>query len=126
MCRRWHRRRFIPHDRPRHLAETKTPNMDRSQWPILRLYSKSVDNNVCRNGPLAGRHGDVTWDPNSPAGAKIGWRIHVADDKQADWKEGRVLRYEPCTHKHKIQLSVKSRLTDKVQIPKIARGCIYE
>eukprot|EP00535_Pseudo-nitzschia_heimii_P002963 CAMPEP_0197193686 /NCGR_PEP_ID=MMETSP1423-20130617/27770_1 /TAXON_ID=476441 /ORGANISM="Pseudo-nitzschia heimii, Strain UNC1101" /LENGTH=328 /DNA_ID=CAMNT_0042646941 /DNA_START=74 /DNA_END=1057 /DNA_ORIENTATION=- len=56
----------------------------------------------------------VHWDPVSPACKKIGWRIRVSDDKQGDWKVGRIVRYDPCTHKHKIKFTEKSRLGDKV------------
>ena len=51
----------------------------------------------------------VHWDPNSGPGNKIGWKIRVNDDKAADWKEGRVVFYDPCTHKHKIESHQQSQ-----------------
>jgi hypothetical protein len=56
----------------------------------------------------------VPWDPQSPAAKKIGCRIRVSDDKSEDWKEGRIIRYDPCTHKHKIRFFDKTRSVDKV------------
>mmetsp|Transcript_19405 Transcript_19405/g.48327 ORF Transcript_19405/g.48327 Transcript_19405/m.48327 type:complete len:1968 (+) Transcript_19405:387-6290(+) len=56
----------------------------------------------------------VHWDPENPACKKIGWRIRIADDKHGDWKVGRIVRYDPCTHKHKIQFTDKPRAADKV------------
>lgn len=56
----------------------------------------------------------VHWDPMSAPGKKIGWRIRIADDKQSDWKEGRIVRYDPCTHKHKVQFQEKTRSIDRV------------
>lgn len=56
----------------------------------------------------------VHWDPNSPSGKKVGWRVRIADDKQSDWKDGRILRYDPCTHKHKVQFVDEGRSGDKL------------
>ncbi|KAG7346823.1 glutamine amidotransferases class-II [Nitzschia inconspicua] len=56
----------------------------------------------------------VHWDPAGPAAQKIGCRIRVSDDKTGDWKEGRIIRYDPCTHKHKIKFFDKTRSIDKV------------
>jgi hypothetical protein len=56
----------------------------------------------------------VHWYPKGPMGKKVGWRVRIADDKQSDWKEGRILRYDPCTHKHKIQFLDASRSCDRV------------
>jgi hypothetical protein len=55
----------------------------------------------------------VHWDPNCPAGRKIGWRIRVADGN-SDWKDGRIVRYDPCTHKHKIKFTGDARAGDRV------------
>jgi hypothetical protein len=54
----------------------------------------------------------VHWDPNSAAGRKIGWKIRVADG-DSDWKDGRIIRYDPCTHKHKIQFTDEARVGDR-------------
>lgn len=43
----------------------------------------------------------VHWDPKSPNGRKIGWRVRIAYD---GWSEGRITRYDPYTHKHKLEL----------------------
>ena len=56
----------------------------------------------------------VHFDPDSPTYQKIGWRIRISDDKHGDWKIGRIVRYDPCTHKHKIQFDDKPRSLDKV------------
>ena len=55
----------------------------------------------------------VHWDPRCPAGRKVGWRIRVSD-AQNQWKDGRIIRYDPCTHKHKIQFFNGGRTTDKL------------
>ncbi|KAL3943375.1 MAG: hypothetical protein SGBAC_002541, partial [Bacillariaceae sp.] len=47
----------------------------------------------------------VHWDPNSAPGRKVGWFVRVSDDKTGEWYDGRILRYDPCTHKHKIQFA---------------------
>lgn len=50
----------------------------------------------------------VHWDPHSPDGAKVGWRIRIAiggssgGSAGSTWINGRVTRYDPYTHKHKI------------------------
>lgn len=44
----------------------------------------------------------VHWDPNSPDGKKIGWKMKIM--VKSKWYEGRVIRYDPCSHKHKVQL----------------------
>jgi len=56
----------------------------------------------------------VHWDPRNPACQKIGWRIRISDDKSGDWKVGRIVRYDPCTHKHKVKFSDEPRAVDKV------------
>mmetsp|Transcript_23617 Transcript_23617/g.55570 ORF Transcript_23617/g.55570 Transcript_23617/m.55570 type:complete len:1975 (-) Transcript_23617:135-6059(-) len=56
----------------------------------------------------------VHWDPHSPPCKKIGLRVRISDDKHGDWKVGRIIRYDPCTHKHKIQFADKPRSGDKV------------
>ena len=48
----------------------------------------------------------VHWDPNSPEGKRVGRRIRIFDQDEGDdgeWREGRVLRYDPASNKHKIQ-----------------------
>mmetsp|Transcript_4661 Transcript_4661/g.5271 ORF Transcript_4661/g.5271 Transcript_4661/m.5271 type:complete len:2005 (+) Transcript_4661:174-6188(+) len=56
----------------------------------------------------------VHFDPDSPAYKNIGWRIRISDDKHGDWKVGRIVRYDPCTHKHKIKFLDKPRSLDRV------------
>ena len=46
----------------------------------------------------------VHWDPKSPDGRKIGWKVRIAYD---GWSEGRIVRYDPYTHKHKLVLKSK-------------------
>ena len=48
----------------------------------------------------------VHWDPNRPEGKRVGRRIRIFDQDEGDdgeWREGRVLRYDPASNKHKIQ-----------------------
>lgn len=51
----------------------------------------------------------VHWDPHSPNGRKIGWKVKIENtarrDAAAGWIDGRVVRYDPHTHKHKIEFS---------------------
>lgn len=44
----------------------------------------------------------VHWDPNSVDGSKIGWKVKVLLGRDS-WHKGRVVRYDPYTHKHKIE-----------------------
>jgi Transcription factor involved in chromatin remodeling, contains bromodomain len=46
--------------------------------------------------------GTVHWDPDSEQGQKVGHRIRVWDFQKSCWKSGRVVRYDPVTHQHKI------------------------
>ena len=62
----------------------------------------------------------VHYDPDSPPYKKIGWRIRISDDKHGDWKVGRIVRYDPCTHKHKVHFFDKARSADKVDHEKCA------
>lgn len=56
----------------------------------------------------------VHWNPSTSAGKKIGLRIRVSDDKTGEWYNGRIIRYDPCTHKHKIQYTDQPRPGDKI------------
>ena len=56
----------------------------------------------------------VFWDPDGLAEQKIGWRIRVAEHNSNAWHDGRVVRYDPCTHKHKIKFSKSARQGDTV------------
>ncbi len=53
--------------------------------------------------------GTVHWDPNSIDGSKVGHRIRVFEFKDLKssssagyWKHGRIIRYDPVSHKHKV------------------------
>mmetsp|Transcript_12377 Transcript_12377/g.23194 ORF Transcript_12377/g.23194 Transcript_12377/m.23194 type:complete len:2389 (-) Transcript_12377:1254-8420(-) len=46
--------------------------------------------------------GTVHWDPDSEQGQKVGHRIRVWDFHRNCWKSGRIVRYDPVTHRHKI------------------------
>ncbi len=50
----------------------------------------------------------VHWDPKSVDGKKIGWKIRVALNSTT-WAEGRIVRYDPYSHKHKIRLQHNGR-----------------
>lgn len=44
----------------------------------------------------------VHWDPESPDGKIVGWRTRVWDGDV--WQEGRIIRFDPFTYRHKIKL----------------------
>jgi hypothetical protein len=44
----------------------------------------------------------VHWDPNNMNGRIVGWRVKI-NHKNSTWIDGRVIRYDPYTHKHKVQ-----------------------
>jgi len=46
--------------------------------------------------------GTVHWDPNSEDGSKVGYRLRVWDDTKSYWRSGRIVRYDPISHKHKV------------------------
>jgi hypothetical protein len=62
--------------------------------------------------PTLSHMSTVYWNPNSTDGKKLGWRIRVSDDKTGEWFDGRIVRYDPCTHKHKIQFVKDARYWD--------------
>lgn len=47
--------------------------------------------------------GTVHWDPAGPDGRRVGWKVKIEEDPGGGWREGRVVRYDPHTHKHKIR-----------------------
>eukprot|EP00562_Extubocellulus_spinifer_P012734 CAMPEP_0178547080 /NCGR_PEP_ID=MMETSP0697-20121206/4490_1 /TAXON_ID=265572 /ORGANISM="Extubocellulus spinifer, Strain CCMP396" /LENGTH=1996 /DNA_ID=CAMNT_0020179701 /DNA_START=128 /DNA_END=6118 /DNA_ORIENTATION=- len=51
----------------------------------------------------SGKAVTVHWDPNSPEGKRVGFSIRIFDQDDEEWREGRVLRYDPGSCKHKIQ-----------------------
>jgi hypothetical protein len=54
----------------------------------------------------------VHWDPDSPDGRKVGWKIKIALSGD-NWFDGRIVRYDPYTHKHKIALDREEGKDDK-------------
>jgi len=50
----------------------------------------------------------VHWDPHSPDGRKIGWKVKIEHPGDGTWQEGRIVRYDPHTHKHKIEFLSKN------------------
>ena len=44
----------------------------------------------------------VHWNPEGAMGKLVGWRIRIWDAKQ--WKDGRIILYDPYTNKHKVQM----------------------
>lgn len=46
----------------------------------------------------------VHWDPNGVDGRKIGWMIRVNIPSEDQWLDGRIILYDPYSHKHKIEL----------------------
>ena len=51
----------------------------------------------------------VHWDPHDRNGNKVGWKIRI--ETGSAWLEGRVVRYDPYTHKHKIQWAATTTTT---------------
>ena len=56
----------------------------------------------------------VHWDADSPDGRKVGWRVRLWDENTNEWKDGRITRYDPYTHKHKIRYERKPRKGERV------------
>jgi len=56
--------------------------------------------------------GTVHWDPHSLQGQKVGHRIRVWDCTDSFWKSGRIVRYDPTSHKHKIVFFHQHQLTN--------------
>jgi hypothetical protein len=56
----------------------------------------------------------VHWDADSPDGRKVGWRVRLWDENSNKWKDGRIIRYDPYTHKHKIRYERKPRKGERV------------
>jgi hypothetical protein len=55
----------------------------------------------------------VHWDPDSPDGRKLGWRVRIRMViSNSEWVDGRVVRYDPHTHKHKIELLPESNMSN--------------
>jgi len=50
----------------------------------------------------------VHWNPNSANGKLVGWTVRVAAPVGAPWEwlSGRVVLYDPYTHKHKIEWKI--------------------
>mmetsp|Transcript_4693 Transcript_4693/g.10574 ORF Transcript_4693/g.10574 Transcript_4693/m.10574 type:complete len:1816 (+) Transcript_4693:173-5620(+) len=50
----------------------------------------------------------VHWHPDSSNGKLVGWTVRVAAPPGAPWEwlSGRVVLYDPCTHKHKIEWKI--------------------
>ena len=79
--------------------------------PTMRLEEKkkSSGKKSALSAPVSvqsARAVTVHWDPNSPEGKRVGRRIRIFDEDEGDdgeWREGRVLRYDPASNKHKIQ-----------------------
>lgn len=46
----------------------------------------------------------VHWDPDSPDGQKIGWKVRI-EYGVSKWANGRIVRYDPHSHKHKLTLT---------------------
>lgn len=56
----------------------------------------------------------VHWDPESPQGNKVGWKVRLWDGVAGEWREGRIVLYDPYTHKHKVRCDTKPRRGEKV------------
>lgn len=57
--------------------------------------------------PGMGLPSTIYWDPTDVDGRKIGWKVKVAYNDE-DWVDGRIVMYDPHTHKHKIVFGPKS------------------
>lgn len=56
----------------------------------------------------------VHWDFDGPDGKKVGWKVRLWDEVTEEWREGRVVLYDPYTHKHKVQYDGKPRKGERV------------
>jgi hypothetical protein len=56
----------------------------------------------------------VHWDSNAANGRLIGWTVRVAGPVGSPWEwlSGRVVLYDPFTHKHKIQWQMDNHMQD--------------
>ena len=50
----------------------------------------------------------VHWDPKSPGGRIVGYRIRVLNRSDGTWKVGRIIRHDVLTNRHKIEYYVGS------------------
>ena len=62
---------------------------------------------VNKNGISTGVATTVHWDPHSLAGQKVGYRVRIYQDLSDQWRSGRILRYDPVSHKYKIDFAKK-------------------
>lgn len=63
----------------------------------------------------------VHWDPDSPDGSKVGWKVRLWDDVDNEWRDGRILLYDPYTHQHKVQYDIKPRKGERVD----SQNCVW-
>jgi len=80
-------------------AEEAMPSFRSSAPPIFTDPETTLDGLRSKGLPRA-----VHWDPDSPDAKKIGWRVKVEYSRNK-WAQGRIVRYDPFTHKHKVSLS---------------------
>jgi uncharacterized Zn ribbon protein len=84
--------------------EEEEDSEDDSDQPPPELLDPEVSLDGLRRSAMPTT---VHWDPDSADGRKVGWRVRMVLSDE-DWVDGRIVRYDPHTHKHKIQLLVDS------------------
>jgi len=66
-----------------------------------------------KNGISTGVATTVHWDPHSSAGQKVGCRVRVYQGYSNKWKCGRIVRYDPVSHKYKVDFTSEQPSTKK-------------
>ena len=74
-----------------------------------------------RADPNSTRPTTVHWDPHSPDGAKVGWNVRLWDENDNEWRDGRIILYDPYTHKHKVKYDTKPRKDESVD----SQNCVW-
>ena len=81
--------------------------------PEISLDGLGLGNNPQNYSPftIKATPRTVHWDPQSANGKLIGWTVRVAAPLGSPWEwlSGRVILYDPYTHKHKIEWAMGQR-----------------
>jgi hypothetical protein len=72
---------------------------------IKRQPEPEPDPEKSLDGDSTGATTTVHWNPHSSAGQKVGYRVRIYHEPTNKWRNGRVLRYDPVSHKHKIDFT---------------------
>lgn len=80
----------------------------------------SLDVPLCKTANWT-RPTTVHWDPDSKEGSKVGWKIKLYDDISGEWADGRIVLYDPYTHKHKVKYDAEPRHGEVAD----AQNCVW-